>query len=710
MPITTDTPREKSTSTSITPTVSKTFPNILDEFLQSAETCPEYTDPIDPRSSKHVSFAKSFRFPKVRRDVFPEPAPEGTPSARRNRQVRFQSPELLTVRGDQGGFRTGPCGSHLPRDVVEPSGVASLVCREVREIREGESSEDPPLCSTDGGTGRGVRHSHSCPQRGAIEWEDREAESQGVAQETGSTTERNNLSVGCHRDGGVRDVRRRDRSWHECSSSHRGSQSKCGSIGSPNVVHGECPVSDSPCTGKHPAGNRAPVDQCPSWTLSIQAGDYEMNEEHIHHVTPETNRERKMFNKLISQISHELEQVILEDNPGGTKIDVLEVFCGPSSQLTHQCQQMRHRAMRFGLAEGDLQTSEGRQRLFKVLTKHKPKHVWYSPKCGPWSSWSNLNGSKSLEAWDALQNNRLQHIDQIALGIVLMRYQRSHKNHFHWEQPQNSHMFKLPYMQEIRQMLLALEVDLCMAGDLRDPDTQNHMRKALTIMTSCQSLCQELEGLKCRGSHPHQQIAGSCKVGGKTVLRTSFSENYPRKFARKLAKSLCRIRKPRELPHLLQQEECLWAWTLANESDHGERAPKRQRLAIQARLKVSRARDVDQLPWGKRIKCSTKTTPINVNQQWQNIFLEFQRTAPRVGKMEVTDPQIISQVQGLMEDKEIRRIIVCRGTNRTIAPPQDLMKGEAPYRRCVFIERDTGKHKADESWESFPHRHRWQKI
>ena len=701
MPITTDTPREKSTSTSITPTGSKIFPNILDEFLQSAETCPEYTDPVDPRSSKHVSFAKSFRFPRVRRDVLPEPAPEGTPSARRNRQVRFQSPEPLTVRGDQGGFRTGPCGSHLPRDVVEPSGVASLVCREVREIREGESSEDPPLCSTDGGTGRGVRHSHPCPQRGAIECEDREAESQGVAPETGPTTERNDLSVGCHRDGGVRDVRRRDRSWHECSSSHRGSQSKCGSIGSPNAVHGECPVSDSPCTGKHPAGNRAPVDQCPSWAQSIQAGDYEMNEEHIHHATPETNRERKMFNKLISQISHELEQVILEDNPGGTKIDVLEVFCGPLSQLTHRCQQMGHRAMRFGLAEGDLQTSEGRQRLFKVLTKHKPKHVWYSPKCGPWSSWSNLNGSKSLEAWDALQNNRLQHIDQIALGIVLMRYQRSHKNHFHWEQPQNSHMFKLPYMQEIRQMLLSLEVDLCMAGDLRDPDAQNHMRKALTIMTSCQSLCQELEGLKCRGSHPHQQIAGSCKVGGKTVLRTSFSENYPRKFARKLAKSLCRIRKPRELPHLLQQEECLWAWTLANESDHGERAPKRQRLAKQARLKVSRARDVDQLPWGKRIKCSTKTTPINVNQQWQTIFLEFQRTAPRVGKMEVTDPQIISQVQSLMEDKEIRRIIVCRGTNRTIAPPQDLMKGEAPYRRCVFIERNTGKHKADESWESW---------
>jgi len=81
--------------------------------------------------------------------------------------------------------------------------------------------------------------------------------------------------------------------------------------------------------------------------------------------------------------------------------------------------------MRFGLAEGDLQTAEGRARLFHVLKTHRPRHVWFSPKCGPWSSWSNLNGSRSIESWDSLQQCRLQHIDQVALGIVLVRYQRN---------------------------------------------------------------------------------------------------------------------------------------------------------------------------------------------------------------------------------------------------------------------------------------------
>ena len=45
-------------------------------------------------------------------------------------------------------------------------------------------------------------------------------------------------------------------------------------------------------------------------------------------------------------------------------------------------------------------------------------------------------GVNSIEAWDDLQNNRLQHLDQIALGIVLMRWQRAHRNHFSLEQPQ----------------------------------------------------------------------------------------------------------------------------------------------------------------------------------------------------------------------------------------------------------------------------------
>ena len=43
--------------------------------------------------------------------------------------------------------------------------------------------------------------------------------------------------------------------------------------------------------------------------------------------------------------------------------------------------------------------------------------------------------------------------------------------------------------------MIALEIDLCTAGDLIDPDTKLHMRKALTIMTSSKSLFHDMCGL-----------------------------------------------------------------------------------------------------------------------------------------------------------------------------------------------------------------------
>ena len=72
------------------------------------------------------------------------------------------------------------------------------------------------------------------------------------------------------------------------------------------------------------------------------------------------------------------------------------------------------------------------------------------------------------------------------------------------------------------------------------------------------------------------------------------------------------------------------------------------------------------------------------------MFDGVQQLAPRVGRVVVTDPNI---------DKRIVAIVACRGTNRTLAPPENIMKGEAPYRRSIFIERSTGVMKAEDEWE-----------
>ena len=59
---------------------------------------------------------------------------------------------------------------------------------------------------------------------------------------------------------------------------------------------------------------------------------------------------------------------------------------------------------------------------------------------------------------------------------------------------------------------------------------------------------------------------------------------------------------------------------------------------------------------------------------------------PRVGNRCIDDSEVLQQVQELIP-------------SRTLAPPDCLLKGMAPYRRCVFSERGTGELRAEEDWE-----------
>ena len=152
-------------------------------------------------------------------------------------------------------------------------------------------------------------------------------------------------------------------------------------------------------------------------------------------------------------------------------------MCSSNSPLTHQVQQGGKSAFRHGLAQGDLSTPPGRMGLFQPIARHRPKHIWYSPVCGPWSSWSQLNSSRSLEHQKEYQTRRQELLYQVALGITLYRHQMAQGDHFHWEQPQRSLMFKLPCLSEIHEHTQACEFDMCRAGNLMDPDSGLAMKK-----------------------------------------------------------------------------------------------------------------------------------------------------------------------------------------------------------------------------------------
>ena len=69
--------------------------------------------------------------------------------------------------------------------------------------------------------------------------------------------------------------------------------------------------------------------------------------------------------------------------------------------------------------------------------------------------------------------------------------------------------------------------------------------------------------------------------------------------------------------------------------------------------------------------------------------------------------QIISKIQAIFNDKTIMRVLGCKGTERTLPPPKEMIEGEAPYRRAPVLERKTQRLRVEdqgEEWEQLAQR------
>ena len=74
---------------------------------------------------------------------------------------------------------------------------------------------------------------------------------------------------------------------------------------------------------------------------------------------------------------------------------------------------------------------------------------------------------------------------------------------------------------------------------------------------------------------------------------------------------------------------------------------------------------------------------------------------PRVGRKEILEPEIIQSIQDVFGEKKVVRVIACKGTERMLAPPKNMMHGEAPYRRTIALERGTKRVWIENVWEEW---------
>ena len=254
--------------------------------------------------------------------------------------------------------------------------------------------------------------------------------------------------------------------------------------------------------------------------------------------------------------------------------------------------------------------------------------------------------------------------NQISLDVVLFRFQQVRENHFHMEQPQGSAMWKVPSMEEILQQTERCVFDLCRVGDLKDPESGMPIRKRLTICTTSELMMQELDGKRCLGSHTHQQIFGSTKWRGKSIKRSEYSEHYPPKFGRQLARIILK-EKSWSCPVYVQQAQ--------------EHPTKRRRLL----QKLSPSEIVSRFA--------------SIN--WQTVMQCADKTASRVGTMVVESGTLFNMVQSLCPNHDVAHLVLCRGTDRSVGPNKRMNPGSAPLRRFVCIRRRFEDVQVDPEWE-----------
>ena len=95
----------------------------------------------------------------------------------------------------------------------------------------------------------------------------------------------------------------------------------------------------------------------------------------------------------------QVEKIIKRGNNKCSQIDLLEVYAYPNSELTNIAQGGNLKAQRFTLEDGDLSTSHGRTELLLRIMLYRPKHVWMSPECAPWSQWHRFNSARSVSGY-----------------------------------------------------------------------------------------------------------------------------------------------------------------------------------------------------------------------------------------------------------------------------------------------------------------------
>ena len=270
--------------------------------------------------------------------------------------------------------------------------------------RQGEPHQISHLCGKEAGTRdcpgrqpRGSKSTATCPESGSQE---SSSQAQVHCSELNNRSSMDSSGGGLHRDG----IRGGDDS--QCHSHDRhggkaavGSSGECGHESKDGWFGDGDPRAGEPCEGHVSEAGKV---ECEAEEVDDDCLDFVF-------VAP-INENMSYAHKISRLVASFMKEYDLASGKKSmlrsSKLDLFEVMFHDRSELTHQAECCCLRARCFDITTTDLSTMEDRHILFCALHQQKPEHVRYSPECGPWSLWSNLNMNKSIAMEEKILQDR----------------------------------------------------------------------------------------------------------------------------------------------------------------------------------------------------------------------------------------------------------------------------------------------------------------
>ena len=385
------------------------------------------------------------------------------------------------------------------------------------------------------------------------------------------------------------------------------------------------------------------------------------------------------------------------------KLDLLEIYCEEDSQITEHAQRLGLKARRFTVKDGDLATSSGREALWKIILEEKPREIWVAPDCKYWGNFSRRNMGRSKSTADKILDGRNKQRVHLKLCQQIYWHQMDMGGQFHLEQPQGSEAIYQPELKDVYEGTLCTTFDMCEVGKLLAPWSKykfrgnNFLRKRTNVFTSSKIFHQAFDSRLCPGNHQHTPIAGKAHHLGRWISLSEYAARYSSGFGRNVARYLaCRFGQPP-----LVHDELLI----------GDVSPAFvQAVVARKREAINQDAPAESNPDAKRQKYGHKQPPRGSfgcahGEFWNGVFDQINSKIPRVGKRVFTEGDEIAVIQKGVPGFKVRRVEVCRGTERLRVPESGVERSEIPLRVTVIKDRSTGQAEVlgpAEEWVKLP--------